>query len=76
MNQVVELRSMYDSIESTIRNLKMLNVDSDTYGCFLSPLLPAVFHRRIVVAEGDPRGVQDVRAGFPSTSIFAVKSWS
>ena len=39
INQVGELRAMYDQIESTVRNLKMLDVDSNTYGCFLAPLL-------------------------------------
>ena len=39
MSHVSELRVMYDQIESTVRNLKTLDVDSDTYGYFLAPLL-------------------------------------
>ena len=39
MSQVAKLRTLYDAVESTIRNLKTLKVDATTYGGFLSPLL-------------------------------------
>ena len=39
MNQVSDLRNMYDQLEITVRNLKTLNVVPETYGSFLVPLL-------------------------------------
>ena len=39
MNKVKELRFLYDSVVSTIRNLEILEVDADKYGSFLVPLL-------------------------------------
>ena len=36
MNQVIELRNIYDQLESTVRNLKTLNIETQTYGSFLS----------------------------------------
>ena len=39
MKEVKKLRIMYDGIESTIRNLKTLELDTETYGGFLTPLL-------------------------------------
>ena len=39
MNQVTDLRSMYDHVETTVRNLKSLKIDAATYGAFLVPLL-------------------------------------
>ena len=39
MNQVSELRLMYDRVESTVRNLKSIKIDANTYGAFLVPLL-------------------------------------
>ena len=38
-NQTKELRTIYDQLETTVRNLKYLNVETDTYGCFLVPIL-------------------------------------
>ena len=38
MNQIKELRTIYDQLEATVRNLKSLNVEMDTYGCFLVPI--------------------------------------
>ena len=39
MNKVKELRILYDSVVSTIRNLEVLEVDAAKYGSFLVPLL-------------------------------------
>ena len=39
MNQVKELRFIYDQLETTVRNLKSLEVETETYGCFLVPIL-------------------------------------
>ena len=39
MNQVAELRVTYDQLETTVRNLKTVNVEIETYGSFLVPLL-------------------------------------
>ena len=39
MDQVVELRSMYDHVEATVRNLKSLIMEATAYGAFLVPLL-------------------------------------
>ena len=39
MNQVSELRLMYDRVEATVRNLKSIKIDANTYGAFLVPLL-------------------------------------
>lgn len=39
VNQVGELRVIYDQVESTVRNLKMLNIETETYGSFLVPVL-------------------------------------
>ena len=39
MNQITDLRIMYDQLETTVRNLRTLNVATETYGSFLVPLL-------------------------------------
>ena len=39
MSHLNELRSMYDQIETTVRNLRSLKVDTNTYGSLLVPLL-------------------------------------
>ena len=39
MNKVKDLRSLHDAVVSTIRNLEVLNVEADTYGSFLVPIL-------------------------------------
>ena len=39
MNQVSELRNMYDRVEATVRNLRSMKIDANTYGAFLVPLL-------------------------------------
>ena len=39
MNQVKELRVIYDQLETTVRNLKSIHVETDTYGCFLVPII-------------------------------------
>ena len=39
INQVMELRVIYDQLESTIRNLKSLTIGMESYGSFLVPLL-------------------------------------
>ena len=39
VNQVIELRDIYDQLESTVRNLKTLNIEMQTYGSFLVSLL-------------------------------------
>ena len=39
MNRVAELRQVYDKLEGTVRNLRSLNVQASTYGCFLVPIL-------------------------------------
>ena len=39
MNQVKDLRSVYDQLETTVRNLRSLNVETQTYGYFLVPVL-------------------------------------
>ena len=39
INHVADLRGLYDRLETTIRNLKSLNVETNTYGSLLTPLL-------------------------------------
>ena len=39
MNQVKELRAIYDILEATVRNLHSLSIEPATYGCFLVPIL-------------------------------------
>ena len=39
MNQVKELRTIYDQLESTVRNLNSMDVKTEMYGCFLVPIL-------------------------------------
>ena len=39
MNKLNEFRSIYDQIETTIRNLRSLKVETKTYGSLLIPLL-------------------------------------
>ena len=42
INDVANLRGMYDTLELNIRNLKELSVDAATYG---SPLIAIIFDR-------------------------------
>ena len=39
INQIADLRIMYDQLETTVRNLRTLDVSTETYGSFLVPLL-------------------------------------
>ena len=39
MNDIQGLRSLYDQVESSIRNLNSLNKTTDSYGTLLVPLL-------------------------------------
>ena len=39
VNNVKDLRKIYDKVESSIRNLKSLGINPDSYGSLLSPLL-------------------------------------
>ena len=38
-NDVFGLRNLYDQVESSVRNLKSLQVDTSGYGALLVPLL-------------------------------------
>ena len=38
-NDVFGLRKLYDQVESSVRNLKSLQVDTSGYGALLVPLL-------------------------------------
>ena len=39
VNDVDGLRALYNQVEASVRNLKSLNVNTDSYGCLLVPLL-------------------------------------
>ena len=39
MNHVKDLRSMFDHVETTVQNSKLLKIDFTTYGAFLVPHL-------------------------------------
>ena len=38
-NDVIRLRMFYNKVEITIRNLKLLNIETSTYGSLLIPVL-------------------------------------
>ena len=39
VNNVTSLRKIYDRVESSIRNLKSVGINPDSYGSLLTPLL-------------------------------------
>ena len=39
MSEVKRLRSLYDTVESHVRGLESLEISSDMYGCFLTPII-------------------------------------
>ena len=39
VNDVKELRKLYENVESSVRNLKTLDVDPSSYGNLLEPLI-------------------------------------
>ena len=39
LNNVASVRNIYDRTESSIRNLKSVGINPDSYGCLLAPLL-------------------------------------
>ena len=39
IGEVKKLRSLYDTVESHVRGLESMEISSEMYGCFLTPIV-------------------------------------
>ena len=69
INEVKKLRSLYDTVESHVRGLESMEISSEMYGCFLTPIvmqkLPEEF--RIAITrnlESETWNLKDILSEF------------